>query len=212
MWWNKFKVGRSVRQAGEADVWKWRVEAQKSNRNGVFKVEMRQEDRNRMIKIVLQTESNKDQVFLFTSPVCLIFNDLYLCRVCHCVISSFAVLLLNVHPECIRYVKIREAYSQRLWTSHLLVNAQKCHGGNDFLPLRSVCTIAQVTTNNTSHSFAFFFYPDMSTYDAYLPTSAFRTDVADGFLLLWCDAFESAFLPIPAVKLTPILYFCLSKD
>lgn len=98
------------------------MEAQKSNRNGVFKVEMRQKDRNKMIKIVLQTwmwecDSNKVESFLLTSPVRLIFTDLYLCRVCHyIIISSFAVLLLNVHPECIRHVKLRDAYSQGLYT------------------------------------------------------------------------------------------------
>lgn len=102
--------------------------------------------------------------------------------------------------------------------SHPHVNAQKCHGRYYFLYLHSVCTISgdnQQQLNTVVFCFLFFFYPDISTYhpgwDANLHTSAFKTDVTGGFLLLWCDALALAFLPIPAVELAPILYFCLSK-
>lgn len=109
-------------------------------------------------------------------------------------------------------------------------------------PIHSVCTLSQSSTRECTemswqilfpalaqclyhcsgdnrqqlNTILHFFYPDMSTYppgwDAHLPTSAFRADVTAGFLLLWCDALEPAFLLIPAVELAPILYFCLSKD
>lgn len=65
--------------------------------------------------------NNKDNIFLFPSLVCIALTDLYLCRICHyIIISSFAVLLLNVHPECIGYVRTREASSQWLYTESVI--------------------------------------------------------------------------------------------
>lgn len=50
---------------------------------------------------------------MFTSRVCLIFTDL--CRVWrYRITSSFDVLLLNLHPECIRSVKNREGFDSAL--------------------------------------------------------------------------------------------------
>lgn len=163
---------------------------------------MRQKDRNGMIKIVFQTwmpecDSNKVKSFLFTSPVCLIFTDLYLCCVCnYIIISSFTILLLNVHPEYIRYVKIREGTVH--WVSQVHVNAQKCHGGYYLLPLRSVCTIAQVTT--AQHHFAFFFLSQYVCISSGLGSSPAHISVQS-----WCN-------PWPFIAVVWCIRTCLFAD
>lgn len=163
------------------------MEAQKSNRNGVFKVGMRQKDRNGMIKIVLQTwmpecDSNKVKSFLFTSPVCLILTDLYLSVIC---------LLLNVHPEYIRYIKIREGTVH--WVSQVHVNAQKCHGGY------YLC-LYHCSGDNSSTRFCFFFLSQYVCISSGLGSSPAHISVQS-----WCN-------PWPFIAVVWCIRTCLFAD